>query len=139
VGVVVIGGVVALILILTNGSDSSSPQAVAEAAVKAANAKDIDGMLELSCQKLKDDKDEIRENIDPASDPNVPEQYKQITISYTLGKVEQQGEDKATAEVNLAFQNVPEELKDAAQGTKGQLDLVKENEEWRVCGFSDAS
>jgi hypothetical protein len=133
-GVLVIGGVVALILVLTSGADTSSPQGVAEAAVKAANAKDVDAIVDLSCQELKDKKDKIREDIDPAADPNTPDEFKNVTFTFTLDKVEQQGDDKATANVKVAFQNLPAEMKDLMPTTV-KLNLTKESDQWRYCGI----
>jgi hypothetical protein len=133
-GVVVIAAVVVLILVLTGGPDTSSAQGVAQAVVEAANNKDADRIAELSCQKYKDDVADIKKEIDPAADPDTPEELKGITVSFELGNVQENG-DKASADVKIKFANVPERAKGFLQDTTGEMELLKEGGKWTFCGF----
>jgi copper chaperone CopZ len=132
--VVVIAVVVVLIIVLTGGSDTSSPEGIAESAVSAANDKDIDAIVELTCSADKEDVKKAVE-VDPGS---IDSSLKDVTVSYELGKVETQGDDRATAEVTMSFGNVPDEAKEFLKDTTAKLALKKESGDWCVSGFSGA-
>ncbi|MCA1845883.1 MAG: hypothetical protein LC792_22380 [Actinobacteria bacterium] len=133
-GLLVIGAVVVLILVLTGGPDTSTAQGVAKAVVSAANDKDANKIAELSCNEYKNDVKKIKERIDPASDPDTPQEYKNITVTYELGDVKETG-NNATADVKIRFNNVPTELKDRLGESNGRMTLVKESGKWTFCGF----
>lgn len=125
-GVIVIAVVAVLVITLTGGGDTSSPQGVAEAAVEAANAEDVDALTELTCAG---DKDKVRDTIDPgASDPSLAD----LKTNFKLGEVQQQGDDRATAKVTLSFQNVPEEMKDFLKEMEITMNLRNEDDAWCV-------
>jgi hypothetical protein len=133
-GVIVIAAVVVLILVLTGGPDTSNSREVAQAVVDAANAKDANTIAGLSCAKYKDKQTEIKQQIDPAADPEVPAEMKNVSVSFTLGNVSESG-DKATANVTVKFSNVPAALKSVLKDTTGKMALQKEGGKWTFCGF----
>ncbi|HET9140497.1 hypothetical protein [Actinophytocola sp.] len=119
-GVLVIAAAVVLILTLTSGSDTSSPQAVAEAVVSAVNERNPDKIAALSCEEYKDDARISLEGGPQSADSQV---------HVELRGVEQKGDDKAEATVHLTGSKVR-----AANGDFKLL-LVKENGDWKFCGF----
>jgi hypothetical protein len=128
-GVVVVAVVVILVITLTGGSDTSSPEGVAEAAVSAANDNDVNALTDLTCDANKKD---VESSIDPgAMDSSLGD----VKVNYELGKVQTQGDDKATAEVKLSFSNVPDEAKEYLKDTTATLNLSKKDGDWCVAGF----
>lgn len=127
-GVLVIGLAVVLILVLTSGSDTSSARGVAEAFVSAANSKDADKIVELSCKKYKDQAKTIKRAIDPPAG-----ELSQATIKYSLIDVKENG-DKATAEIGLKIDNVPDDVKRGLPSS-AKISLLKEDGNWTFCGF----
>jgi hypothetical protein len=120
-GVLVIAAAVVLILTLTSGSDTSTPQAVAEATVSAINDRDADRLVEISCEKYKS---RVQKDLLPTDDPDVK------GVKVELVDVSQDG-DKATAQIKLTRNGAPS--KDVTP--KVNLDFVKENGDWKFCGF----
>jgi hypothetical protein len=136
-GVLVIAAVVVLILVLTSGPDTSTARGVAEAVVNAANDKDAGKIANLSCKRYKDKQAQIKEQIDPAADPNTPSELKGISVSFTLSDVKESG-DSATATVAIKFSNVPAALKSELKDASGKMALQKEDGKWTFCGFDSA-
>jgi hypothetical protein len=104
--------------------------------VSAANDRDVDALLAISCKKLKADEQEVRNSIDPGAGSGIPG-MEDIKVKFTLGKVETTSDTEATAEVSFNFENLPEQAKDLlGDSTKGNLELLKEDGKWTVCGFN---
>ncbi|HEU5474817.1 MAG TPA: hypothetical protein VFV67_29590 [Actinophytocola sp.] len=131
-GVLVLGVAVALILVLTNGSDTSTARGVAEEFVAAANDKDTARIVEISCEEWKAREKSIRNNIDPKSD-----KLSNATITFSVVKVTEDG-DRATAEIGLKVDNVPEDVQRTVPDT-APISLLKENGNWTFCGFGSGS
>lgn len=109
-GVAVIALVVILILVLTGGSDTSSPRGVAEAAVQSFNSRDESGLGEVLCDKSEAD--------DAFND--FP-----TGLRAELTDLSEDGEE-ATATVQLT-----------AEGRTGELRLRmrKQDDGWCISGF----
>lgn len=133
-GVVVIAVVVVLIIVLTGGSDTSSPKGVAESAVSAYNDQDLDALESISCGDAKKQVREALDAINSAGGQTGPK----LETSAELGNVEEQGENKATAEIKLTVTGVPEEMKEyvkEGQTETAKLALSQENGDWCISGF----
>jgi hypothetical protein len=131
-GVVVIAVVVILVIALTGGSDTSSPEGVAKAAVAAANDNDIDALTELTCDGNRADVES--QMVDPSElDPSLAD----VKVSFELGEVTTEGEDRATAQIKMTFENLPAEAREfLGEGTTVPLNLGKKDGEWCVEGFA---
>ncbi|HEX6361167.1 hypothetical protein [Actinophytocola sp.] len=133
-GVVVIAVVVVLVIALTGGSDTSSPEGVAKAAVAAANDNDIDALTKLTCSGSRADVE--AQMADPSElDPSLAD----VKVSYELGDVTTEGEDKATAKITITFENLPAEAEGFIRPTTVPLNLRKKDGEWCLDGFASPS
>jgi hypothetical protein len=133
-GVVVVAVVVVLVIVLTGGSDTSSPEGVAESAVSAFNDQNIDALADISCGDAKEQVENAIEQINGAGGDS----GQQLETEAELGKVEQQGDDKATAEIKLTVTSVPDEMKEYVKEgdtETAKLKLSKENDNWCISGF----
>jgi hypothetical protein len=136
-GVVVVAIVVVLIIVLTGGSDTSSPEGVAEAAVSAFNDQDVDGITDITCSANKSDVEDTLGNVAGPSTSGP-----KIEATAKLGKVETQGDDKATAQITFTYTNVPDEMKEIVEEGSTQefpLALAKEGGDWCVSGLGAPS
>jgi hypothetical protein len=132
-GVIVVAVAVVLIIVLTGGSDTSTPEGTAQAMVDAVNDKDSAAVAELTCGADKDDVDQFT---DPGS---VDESLANVEISAELGEVTTEGDNKATAEINVSYSNVPEAAKEFLKDQTIPLPLEKEGDTWCVSGSGGAS
>jgi len=121
---------VVLIIVLTGGEDTSNPEGTAQAVVDAVNDKDSSALAELTCGA---DKDDVEQFTDPGS---VDESLAAVEVSAELGEVTTEGEDKASAKVNVSYSNVPEEAKEFLKDNTITINLQKEGDAWCVSSES---
>ncbi|MER7011354.1 hypothetical protein ABT324_07990 [Saccharopolyspora sp. NPDC000359] len=136
-GVVVIALVITLVVVLTGGG---SPQAVAEKAVSALNSKDLNALNSVTCDAQKLQNEEELKSIDPAQNPEVPDELKQVTIDWSLaGEVKENG-DEATAQISAKLNNVPEKYKSLMPSGDQtfEMKLIVESGDWKVCELNPA-
>jgi hypothetical protein len=111
VAVFVLAVVVVLIVVLTNGPDTSTPEGAAEAAVDAFADKDADALAAVSCSDAANPLDQV------APSP---------LVGAKLSTVRLAGTDEAVAEVTVIYA-------DSTSQTK--IGLVRENGEWCLAWF----
>jgi hypothetical protein len=124
-GAVVVAVVVVLIIVLT-GSDTSSPDGVAQAAVDAANSKDFDKLAGLTCDANVAD---VKDSVDPSS-AGLP---KNVKVEFSLGKVEKTSDTEATAEVKIKLSgDLPEGIPAGSTETGGKMHLTSDGGDWCI-------
>jgi hypothetical protein len=126
-GVVVVAVVVTLILTLS-GSDTDSPQDVAESAVSAANDQDVDAIQELLCSDVKADESDVTEAIRPSG-------LGGTELSFELGEVTESG-STATAAVTATMSGLPPGAPaDTPTSFEAGIELRKVDGDWCVVGI----
>lgn len=126
-GVAVVALIVVLVIVFTSGPDTSSPQALAEAVVEAANAQDHEALVDLECA-VDQERDETRE-VDPRKvDPS----FEDFRVSFRPQSVEQLSEDRAKATFMVRYTGVPENYTAYFADGPRTLKLRKESGDWCV-------
>jgi hypothetical protein len=111
VAVFVLAVVVVLIVVLTNGPDTSTPEGAAEAAVDAFADKDAEALAAVSCSDAANPLDQV------APSP---------LVGAELGAVRLAGTDEAVAEVTVIYTD---------STSQTEMGFVRENGEWCLAWF----
>lgn len=114
VAAVAIAAVVVLVVVLTSGPDTSTPEGTAEAIVDAFADKDSEALVAVSCADAANPLDQAA----PAP-----------MTGAELGEVHLDGTDKAVAEVAVQY---------AGTTTQTEMGLAKENGSWCLAWFEAA-
>jgi hypothetical protein len=122
--VIVIAVVVVLIFALTGGSDTSSPEGVARAAVDAINDQDTDALKDITCDGAPSSSGSFSDSI-PAG----------LEVKAELGEVKKTSDTEATATITMSIGG------DAAKNLPGgnasipvPLKLANKDGKWCVAG-----
>ncbi|WP_291408240.1 hypothetical protein [Actinophytocola sp.] len=125
-GVVVIAVVVVLILALSGGSDTSSPEGVAESAVDAFNNQDADAIADLSCDATESD-------VDKSIDPEAMGLPSGLEVSAELGEVTKDSDTEASAKVTLTLSgDLPEGMPEGMNSQEMTLKMSNKDDKWCV-------
>jgi hypothetical protein len=119
--VVVIGVVVVLILVLTGGSDTSSPQGIADSIVKAINDKDANAAKGLYCDAGSVGKSG---GVDIS---DIPKDYK---VSAKAGKTDEKG-DTGSVQVFITLTQAGK-----TQDVTINFNIKKKDSKWCISGAS---
>lgn len=136
-GVLVVGIAVVLIIVLTGGADTSSPQGVAQAAVDAYNDKDVNAIKDVACSATKAEIDKTLSSagLNPSGDSS-----ENVEATAELGEVKQDGDNKATAQVKFTVTSVPDDMKEyvkEGQTATQSIGMEKENGDWCLASFGN--
>jgi hypothetical protein len=118
-GVLVIAVVVVLILVLSGGSDTSSPQGIADSIVKAINDKDADAAKKLFC-----DPGSVSKSVDISTIP------KDMKATAKVQKAEANG-DTGTVQILMTLT-----ISGQTQDLPLSFDIKKNGDGWCVSGGS---
>lgn len=119
---VVIGGVILLIVLLGGGGGAgSTPEDTGKALASAITSKDVDALANMSCEA---DKKAIESGSNAAT--NALESAPEVQAEFV--NAEKQGDTQARANIKMNIEGLGEQTI--------PFPLVKENDEWLVCGTS---
>jgi hypothetical protein len=139
VGLVVVVVIVLVAVSLTGGGTSGTPQDAAKSIVAMFNSRDYTGLENATCAKLKSSVDSTVSKFDPAKNPNVPADLKDLKLNLALNGVTSSSDTSAKASVSLHYENVPTKYQKALKDRNGSMTLAKEDGSWKVCGLSTST
>jgi hypothetical protein len=106
-------------------AETGSPQSVARAVVDRLNAKDLDGVIDLTCAQGKaTGRRELTKAI-PALDPAAPADVRGASISFELQEVNEFPEGYL-AGISVSYEGTSQE---------GKMRLQRSGEKWTLCGL----
>ena len=133
-----LGGVGAAAYVVLSGPDPHSPpqpappaemgtpQALAEAVVSRLNAKDLDGVIDLTCAQGKSTgRRELTKAI-PQLDPATPSDTRNAPIEFELGDV-REFPDGYVASISVRFEGTTQD---------GTMRIQRNGEKWTLCGMN---
>lgn len=139
VGLVVVVVIVLVVVSLMGGGTSGKPEDAAKSIVAMFNSRDYTGLENATCAKLKSSVDSTVGKFDPAKNPNVPADLKDLKLNLALNGVTSSSDTSAKASVSLHYENVPAKYQKLIKDMNGSMTLTKEDGSWKVCGLSTSS
>lgn len=112
------------------GGDQSSPEDLGEAVADAANAEDLDALVELVCGK---DKAGVEDDFDFTK---AREELKAPDLEFDVEFLTMQRKgDTATLTFKTSFENLPKQMKDMGMPTSTEMTqkAIQEDGNWVIC------
>lgn len=107
-------------------AEMGSPQALAQAVVARLNAKDLDGVIELTCTQGKSTgRRELTKAI-PQLDPATPSETRTAPIEFELRDV-REFPDGYVASITVRFEGTAQD---------GTMRIQRNGEKWTLCGMN---
>jgi hypothetical protein len=107
-------------------AESGTPQALAQAVVSRLNAKDLDGVIELTCAQGKSTgRRELTKAI-PQLDPATPAETRNAPIEFELGDV-REFPDGYVASLIVRYEGTAQD---------GTMRIQRNGEKWTLCGMN---
>jgi hypothetical protein len=119
--------VVTLVLVLTSGPDTDTPEDVADAVAEAFNDNDLDELVALTCA---DYRERTKESIE-----GLTEYGPRFAATARVDDVAMAGDGRAVADIMLTYTKVPDELEDVIDVGDDEdlrVRLASEGGEWCV-------
>lgn len=123
-------GTMALLGVAACGGDQSSPEDLGEAVADAANAEDLDALVELVCGK---DKAGVEDDFDFTK---AREELKAPDLEFDVEFLTMQRKgDTATLTFKTSFENLPKQMKDMGMPTSTEMTqkAIQEDGNWVIC------
>jgi hypothetical protein len=107
-------------------AEMGSPQALAQAVVSRLNAKDLDGVIDLTCTQGKSTgRRELTKAI-PQLDPATPSETRNAPIEFELGDV-REFPDGYVASITVRFEGTAQD---------GTMRIQRNGQKWTLCGMN---
>ncbi len=137
VGVLALAVVLVLVFVVFHvfpAGGTNTPTAAAQTFVDAVNTKDVNRLRGVTCSAQQGSVEAAQMLFNPASRPDVPPEYRNISITAKLGAVRQTDASHASATITVMFHNVPPPASQFLHDVTQDVALVTENGDWKLCG-----